>query len=60
MQTYRIGAVWRAGREDTGQWPFEVAAWMHLDDVTLSEVQPGQQDEFVARPDALKPLRGVG
>ena len=60
MKADRIGPIRRSRRKDTGQSPIRVRAWMYLQNLTVSTVQPSENDDLVAHCEPLQGLRGKG
>jgi hypothetical protein len=57
MKADRIGPIRGSRRKYTGQSPARVRARMHLQNLTLSLMQPGQDHDLVAY---CKPVQGLG
>src|SRR5690242_12729608 len=60
MDADRVRAVGRAGSEDAGEWDVRVPGRVGLEDVSVGEVEPGEQDEFVADADPMQSVTEGG
>src|SRR5262249_23777494 len=56
METERVRPVGRSSRKDPGESASPVAPWIDLEHSAPRTMEPGDDDEFVARDDAVQSL----
>ena len=54
MQADRVWAVGGASCEHTGQRRVRVSSWVSLEDVSIGQVKPGEQEEVLPCPDVMQ------
>src|SRR6266852_1064854 len=57
METQWIRSIRRSGRKDAGEQIARVGPWVDLEDVAMGSVKPRDDDDFVAKAEALKCFR---